>query len=134
MSLPFAIVNVVGALIWGYGVHHWHMGRTLARFFALTLAVSVACTAVAVPILYFVFDGTAGHQQEHLVTNMLGLTSNPLAAMVAANLQTSVADKMISAFVALVGASLLGHSVAGIVASPGNRPFSGGPRRGAATA
>ena len=34
---------------------------------------------------------------------------------------TSVADKMISAFVALVGASMLGHCVAGVAASPRSR-------------
>ena len=81
VSLPFAIVNVVGALIWGYGVHHWDMGRTLARFFALTLGVAAACTTTAVPIVYFLFDGTAGHQQEHLTANMLDLTSSAVTAL-----------------------------------------------------
>lgn len=39
VSLPFAIVNVVGALIWGYGVHRWGMGRTLSA--ALDLNVEM---------------------------------------------------------------------------------------------
>src|SRR5690606_987196 len=32
VSLPFMLVNVVGALAWGYGVRRWDLGRTLLRF------------------------------------------------------------------------------------------------------
>lgn len=116
VSVPFALVNVVGALLWGYGVHRLGLGRSLARFFALNLMVAVACTVVAVPILYFVFDGTAGHQQDSLTATLLALTENLGTALYGANLLTSVVDKTISSFVALVGAAMLGHSVAGVTA------------------
>lgn len=133
-SVPFLVVNVVGALVWGYGVHRFGFGRTLARFFSLTIMVAVACSLTAVPIIYFLFDGSVGHGQDTLTDNMLGLTSSFAAALLGANMITSVADKMISAFVALVGASMLGHSVAGVTANVGSpRSLSRRGRRGART-
>jgi energy-coupling factor transport system substrate-specific component len=117
VSVPFAIVNVAGALIWGYGVRHWGLGRTFPRFFALSVAVAVACSTIAVPIDYFLFDGTAGHQQVHLTSRLLDFTSSFATALTWANVLTSLADKLISGFVALVGATMLGHSIAGIATS-----------------
>lgn len=116
VSVPFALVNVVGALIWGYGVHRLGLGRTLARFFALNLMVAVACTLTAVPILYFAFGGTVGHEQDTLTENVQALTQNFVTALYGANLLTSIVDKTISPFVALVGATMLGHSVGGVSA------------------
>lgn len=136
VSVPFALVNVVGALLWGYGVHRLGLGRSLARFFALNLMVAVACTVVAVPILFFVFGGTVGHQQDSATATLLALTENLATALIGANLLTSVIDKTISSFVALVGATMLGHSVAGVAA--GSPPkllasFSAPARPGART-
>lgn len=133
-SVPFAAVNVIGALIWGYGVHTFGFGRTLARFFALTLVVAGACSLTAVPIIHFLFDGSLGHGQDSLTENLLALTSSSMTALFGSNMLTSVADKTISAFVALVGASMLGHSVAGVAASSRpHRVLSGRERPGATT-
>lgn len=112
VSLPFAIVNVVGALIWGYGVHRWGMGRTLARFFSLSALVAVACSLLAVPILFLLFDGTIGHSQDDLTKNMMALTHRFVVAVGLGNLMTSMADKLISGFTALVAASMLGVQLA----------------------
>lgn len=124
-SAPFAIVNVVGALVWGLGVHRFGMGRTLARFFALTLVVAVACTVVSVPILYWMFGGSTGHGQDTLTGNLLDLTHSLPVSLALSNLMTSTADKLISAFAALVAASALGVGIAGVVAQP--RPDGAGP-------
>lgn len=117
-SLPFAVVNVVGALVWGYGVHRFGWGRTIVRFFTLNLVVALACTLTAVPILHWGFDGSVGHQQDDLTDNLLALVEQYAVALGFSNLLTSVADKTISGFVALVGATWLGHSLAGLPATP----------------
>ncbi|GAB3249446.1 hypothetical protein GCM10027425_06300 [Alteromonas gracilis] len=98
-SLPFALVNIAGALVWGYGVRRgW--GRTLLRFLALNVAVAVVCSAIAIAILLGLYGGSTGHAQDTLVANFDRFL--PLEAAVAlGNLFVSVADKVISGFVAL---------------------------------
>ncbi|GAA1921394.1 hypothetical protein GCM10009737_23600 [Nocardioides lentus] len=99
-SLPFAAVNVAGALVWGYGVRRWGLGRTVPRFLALTLLVATVCTAIAAPILLLLFDGSTGHAQTLVAAGVL--PDGPSApAVAAANLLVSLADKLISGFVAL---------------------------------
>lgn len=101
VSLAFLPVNVVGGLIWGYGVHRLGLGRSVLRFFALTVVTAVACTLVAVPIL-LMLGGSVGHAGEDRLLEML---SHPLryvpAAVLLSNLLLSLADKLISGFCAL---------------------------------
>lgn len=101
-SIPFALVNVAGALVWGYGVRRFRLGRTLPRFFSLNLLVAVACSAIAVPLLLVLFAGSTGHGQDGIGANILDLTGSRELAVAGSNLLVSVADKMISGFVALV--------------------------------
>lgn len=98
-SLPFALVNVAGALVWGYGVRRgW--GRTLLRFLALNLVVALVCSAIAVTILLGLYSGSVGHGQDSIAANLDQFL--PYEASVAlGNLFVSVADKVISGFVAL---------------------------------
>lgn len=107
VSIPFALVNIVGALVWGYGVRAWGMGRTLARFFVLNLMAAFACTVVAVPILVTVVGDRLDADQftiRLLVEDALG---NFAGAVAFSNLMTSSADKLISGFFALVVISAL---------------------------
>jgi energy-coupling factor transport system substrate-specific component len=107
ISLPFAAVNIVGALVWGYGVRRWRLGNTLPRFFLLNVYTALACSAVAVPILLTLVGGQlrGGHD------SITALVADPLGSAVAAtafsNVLTSSADKLISGFVALVIISAL---------------------------
>ncbi len=39
VSVPFALVNVAGALVWGYGARRWGLGRSLPRFLGLNVLV-----------------------------------------------------------------------------------------------
>lgn len=107
VSLPFALVNMVGALVWGYGVHRFDCGRTLARFFVLCVGVAVACSLVAVPILVGVYGGSVGQGQDTLTGTFQDLGSGLVAAVGASNLMVSTVDKLISGFVALVAVSAL---------------------------
>lgn len=100
-SLAFIPVNVVGALVWGYGVRHgW--GRSAARFLVLSMAVGVACTLVAAPIVLLVFGGyTFLHAEDTLTRTIVGHVGHLGVAVFASNLITSLADKVISGFVGL---------------------------------
>lgn len=106
-SLPFALVNVAGALVWGYGVRRLGLGRTLPRFLGLNLLVAAVCTLLAVPILVLLLGGSTGHEQDTLAATVTALTSEAAVGTWAANLLVSVGDKLISGFVALVAVSAL---------------------------
>ncbi|MDN4173200.1 hypothetical protein QWY28_09625 [Nocardioides sp. SOB77] len=104
-SIPFVLVNVAGALVWGYGVRRWGMGRTLLRFFSLNLVVAAACSLVAVPILLAMFGGSTGHGEDLIVDTFLDVTGSSVVAIAVGNLLVSLADKVISGFAALVAVS-----------------------------
>lgn len=106
-SIPFAAVNVAGALAWGYGVHRLGMGRTLPRFFLLNVLVALICSLVAVPILVLVFGGTTGHGQDGLTKTLMELNRTLLVAVGLSNILVSLADKLLSGFMALVAAAAL---------------------------
>lgn len=101
VSLAFAVVNVAGALVWGYGVRAgW--GRTLPRFFVLTLGAALACSVVAVPILVLGFGGSVGQGQDTITRTLVDLGTGLVPAVAASNLITSTMDKLVSGFAALV--------------------------------
>lgn len=100
-ALPFMAVNVAGALIWGYGVRRFQMGKTFGRYLTLNLIVAVTCTVVATPILLLLFDGTTGHSGEGLAQTLQALGLPVIATVFASNLVNSLADKLISGFIAL---------------------------------
>lgn len=107
ISLPFALVNVLGALVWGYGVRRWRMGRTLPRFFMLNVFTALACSVVAVPVI-LVFLGSDLRVGHDAVTTSVGESIHTYAAAVTfSNIITSLGDKLVSGFVALVAVSSL---------------------------
>lgn len=118
MSVPFVLVNIAGALIWGYGVRRFRQGRSLPRFFGLTLLVAAASSAVATPILLLLFGGGTGHSAS-LVEGLIDLGEPFGLAVLHANLMMSVADKLIAGFVILTAAAWLSR----YVPIPGGRVF-----------
>lgn len=125
-SLPFGLVNVAGALVWGYGIRRFGFGRTLPRFFTLSLVVAVVCTVIAVPILLLLFSGSTDHGQDVVGVTILELTGSKALAVTTSNLVVSVGDKMLSGFLALVALAALPLSLrsrASIeVLTPAGRP------------
>ena len=97
-AIPFVLVAIAGALIWGLGARRV---RSLPQFFLLNVVAGCVCTAVAVPILIIFFDGLAGHSADSMTRNFMGLGENPIAAVFTSNLITSLADKVITGFIAL---------------------------------
>ncbi|GAA1694705.1 hypothetical protein GCM10009808_09720 [Microbacterium sediminicola] len=101
-GIPFTIVNVAGALVWGYGVRAWRLGTSSVRFFVLNVIVAVTCTLIAVPIILFAMGGFS----EHIATNsftqsMLVLGQQLWGAAFSANMITSLIDKLITGFIAM---------------------------------
>ena len=101
IGLPFALCNVVGALVWGYGVRSFGMGRTIPRFFILNLLVALAVSLTAVPIYVFVFGGATGHFSDLMTAAFLAMGQNLFVSVFSSNILVSLADKIIAGFVAL---------------------------------
>ncbi|TIC86283.1 ECF transporter S component [Nocardioides sp. GY 10113] len=100
-SLPFAVVNVAGALVWGYGVRRFGLHRSVSRFLLLCAGVAVTCSLVATPILVYGFGGHNHHGSDRMTETFLGLHLSLLVSVFAANLLASLLDKVVSGFVAL---------------------------------
>lgn len=101
VGIPFAIVNVAGALVWGYGVRSLGMARSAPMFFVLNVLVALVTTAVAAPIVVFLFGGATGHTSDALTAAFAQAGQDLLAAAFASSIIVSLADKIISGFVAL---------------------------------
>jgi energy-coupling factor transport system substrate-specific component len=101
VGVPFALVNVAGALVWGYGVRSLGMGASAARFFLLNIIVALVTSAIAAPIVVFVFGGATGHSSDALTAAFATAGQNLLAATLASSVIVSLADKIISGFLAL---------------------------------
>lgn len=100
-SLPFALVNVAGALVWGYGVRRWGMGRTIPRFFSLNIIAAFVCSCAATPILVL-YHGEIIHGSDSVIGNLVAILHVVTVGTFAGNLLISMVDKTISGVVALI--------------------------------
>jgi energy-coupling factor transport system substrate-specific component len=101
VGIPFALVNVAGALVWGYGVRSLGMAASATRFFLLNIVVALVTSAIAAPIVVFAFGGATGHTSDALTAAFATAGQNLLAATLASSVIVSLADKIISGFLAL---------------------------------
>lgn len=106
-TLLFLPVNVIGALVWGYGYRRFGGNRGPIRFLLLNVAVAISCSLVAVPINVLVFGGAAGHASDSVVSMLVSTGEGLWAAVFSANLMLSLVDKIIAGCIALVFARLL---------------------------
>ena len=109
-SIPFAIVNVAGALVWGYGVRRFRMGATIPRFFGLSAITALCCSVLAVPII-LVLGGETGNGADNVIAIIDEVVSSLWLAVASANIITSLADKTISGAVALLAVDVLPWTV-----------------------
>lgn len=130
-SVPFAIVNVAGALAWGYGVRRFRMGATIPRFFALNCLTAVLCSLLAVPIILLI--GDTGNGADDVTDSFLVIVESLWLAVASSNILTSLADKTISGFVALLAVDVLPRAVTGhvrplmpLAAAPAPAPLRSG--------
>jgi energy-coupling factor transport system substrate-specific component len=100
-NIPFALANVLAALIWGYGVRTFRLGRNPVTFFGLCVIVGVATGAAGGVIALFVFGGATGHPSDVITATLIAAGSALANAVFTSSILTSVADKVISGFVAV---------------------------------
>lgn len=100
IGLPFAVVNVVGGLVWGYA-HRWGWARKAWSFFVLNIAVAFFASLTAVPIYVFIFGGATGHFSDVMTAAFLAMGQNLIVSVFSSNILVSLADKIISGYVAL---------------------------------
>lgn len=100
ISLPFAVVNVVGGLVWGYAHIFGWMKKTWS-FFLVNLLVAFISSVFAVPIYVFIFGGATGHFADVMTAAFLAMGQNLVVSVFSSNILVSLADKIISGFVGL---------------------------------
>lgn len=103
-TIVFALVNVTGALLWGYGIRRF--ANTIPRFMLLNIAVSLACTLVATPLNALMYDGASGHALDSVIATLRGV-DGLWPAVFSANFLASLADKLIAGAAGLALARLL---------------------------
>lgn len=106
-TVEFMPVNVVGALVWGYGTRRFAMGAGLGRFTSLNLMTALACSLVAAPIVVMMFHGGEGHASERSVLALEAMQLPFVASVFSANIVTSLTDKLLTGFIALIVFALL---------------------------
>jgi energy-coupling factor transport system substrate-specific component len=121
-NLLFAPVNVAAALLWGYGIRSLGLGRNAVLFFLVSAIVGVATGILATPIVLFLYGGATGHPSD-LITAALASFGLERATLTSSVL-TSIADKVVSAYIALALIAALPAAVAAravLPEQPGSR-------------
>jgi len=101
VGIPFALCNVVGALVWGYGIRSFGLGKSLPGLIAVGVICGIAVQAMAAPIITFVFGGATGHSSDALVAAIASGGTGVLASSFLGGLPGSFADKLIATFIGL---------------------------------
>lgn len=114
VGVPFAIANVAGALVWGYGIRSWGLGGNQAKFFGLNVLVAIAVSAAAAPIVIFVFGGATGHSSDAITAAFAQAGNDLITSVFASNILVSLADKIIAGY---VGLAIIGALPAALTAS-----------------
>mgnify|MGYP006301955463 CR=1 FL=1 len=100
ISLPFAVVNVAGGLVWGYA-NIWGWMKKTWSFFLVNILVAFVSTLFATPIYVFVFGGATGHFADVMTAAFLAMGQNLIVSVFSSNILVSLADKIIAGFVGL---------------------------------
>lgn len=131
-GFAFVVVQIVGALVWGYGVRRWRLAADLPRYLLLNVVVAVACTIVAVPINAVLYTAPAGFSATTMQAALEQTGLGFLPALISTNMLLSLTDKLIAGLIALVviGTLLRRWAPRDLVALI--EPFRGPERRGGA--
>lgn len=100
-SVPFAIVSVAVALVWGYGLRTFGMGRNVVTLLVLNLLVALVAAFVSAPIVYLVFGGATGHASDAFTLALEVAGKSLASAVLVSNLVLNAADKLITGYVGL---------------------------------
>jgi energy-coupling factor transport system substrate-specific component len=98
--LPFAVVNVAGAIVWGYAARYgW--GKDFVRLLVLGVVVAVVSSLIAVPIIVFVFGGATGVPNDVITAALIAAGGALFQSAFISNIIASLSDKIISTFLAV---------------------------------
>lgn len=100
-AAAFGVVNMTGALIWGYGARLIRRNGALPKYVLLNVAVAFACSVVSSIILLSLFGGMTGHASESTMQSILASTSSLVLAVFNSNLMYSLVDKMVTGFIVI---------------------------------
>ncbi|MDO2933816.1 ECF transporter S component [Paeniglutamicibacter sulfureus] len=100
-SIAFALVNIAGALVWGYGARRLRLCQTFPRYVLLNVLVALSCSLVASALLVLLFNGGTGHASESTTRNLAAMGNSLYLAVLGSNLVHSLADKLLTGFVVL---------------------------------
>jgi energy-coupling factor transport system substrate-specific component len=100
-EIPFALCNVVGALVWGYSIRVLGMGRSFARLVILSVVVGILTQLMAAPIITFLFGGATGSSTDVLIATFAAAGQSLFVSAFLGGIASSIADKIISTFVGL---------------------------------
>jgi len=100
-ALLFAIVSIVVALLWGYGIRRFGLGRSAGSLLGLGIVVAVVSAIVASPIVLWVYGGATGSASDAITIfyELIGLGQG--VSVFFSNLVTNAADKLIAGSIGL---------------------------------
>lgn len=98
---PFAVVSVVVALLWGYGIRRLGLGRSAWSFFGLGIVVAVVSAVAASPIVLWLYGGATGSASDAItfLFELVGLDQG--ISVFLSNLVSNSADKLIAGSIGL---------------------------------
>ncbi len=99
--IPFALCNVVGALVWGYGIRNFGLGKSFGRLVVVSLLCGLFVQLMATPIVVFMFGGATGHSSDALLAAFAAAGNSLIASSFLSSISGSIADKTIATFVGL---------------------------------
>lgn len=100
-AAAFGLVNMTGALVWGYGAKLIRRNSALPQYILLNVVVAVACSVVSSIILVLLFGGITGHASETTMQSILASTSSLGVAVFESNLMYSLVDKLLTGFIVI---------------------------------
>lgn len=100
-SAVFGLVNVAGALVWGYGARAIRSAHVISKFMLLNASVALLCSVLASILLVFIFNGETGHGSEVTMNALLAKTGSLTLAVFNSNIVYSLVDKLLTGFIAL---------------------------------
>ncbi|SCC01126.1 ECF transporter S component [Arthrobacter sp. NIO-1057] len=107
-SAAFSLVNIAGALVWGYGAMKIRKNNYLCKFVILNVLVAIVCSLLASVLLVLIFGGGTGHGSEVTMNTLLAKTNSLAISVFHTNIIYSLADKLLTGLLSLTIISALG--------------------------
>lgn len=98
----FVLVNITGALLWGYGVRRFNMGNDFRRFVRLGMLIGLICSCLGTPLGLMVRELNESGALDGPVSALQEAGVPLVVALGLLNVVYSVLDKILAGTIALV--------------------------------